>query len=142
MNSAGADPGFWERGGLINIFTAGEGTGGGVPPPVTARGFWGSADSSPSGVWGEAPATFLLLRLFNMKFTVISINTYTSRDIRITRACMDSDEKTVHSSQCYGSYCSAIKFVTQSFCEFVTEACTWPSTSYMSVYKRLMYVLL
>ena len=138
----GADPGFWERGGLINIFTAGEGTGGGVPPPVTARGFWGSADSSPSGVWGEAPATFLLLRLFNMKFTVISINTYTSRDIRITRACMDSDEKTVHSSQCYGSYCSAINFVTQSFCEFVTEACTWPSTSYMSVYKRLMYVFL
>ena len=68
-------------------------------------------------------------------------NTYTSRDIRITRACMDSDEK-IHSSQCYGSYCSAIKFVTQSFCEFVTEACTWPSTSYMSVYKRLIYVLL
>ena len=107
-----------------------------MPPPVTARGFWGSADSSPD------PATFLLLRLFSMKFTVISINTYTSRDIRITRACMDSDEKTVHSSQCYGSYCSAIKFVTQSFCEFVTEACTWPSTSYMSIYKRLMYVLL
>ena len=77
-----------------------------MPPPVTARGFWGSADSSPSGVWGEAPAAFLLLRLFSMKFTVIS-NTYTctSRDIRITRACMDSDEKTVHSSQCYGSYC-------------------------------------
>ena len=35
----GADPGFWERGGLKNIFkTGGEGTGGGVPPPVTARG--------------------------------------------------------------------------------------------------------
>ena len=96
-----------------------------MPPPVTARGFWGSADSSPIEVWGEAPAAFLLL--FSMKFTVIS-NTYTSRDIRITRACMDSDEKTVHSSQCYGSYCSAIKFVTQSFCEFVTEACTWSST--------------
>ena len=29
-----------------------------------------------------------------------------------------------------------IKFVTQSFCEFVTEACTWPSTSYMSVYNN------
>ena len=100
-----------------------------MPPLVTARGFWGSADSSPSGVWGEAPAAFLLLRLFSMKFTVIS-NTYTSRDIRITRTCMDSDEKTVHSSQCYGSYCSAIKFVTQ---RFVAEACTWPSTSYMSV---------
>ena len=50
-----------------------------MPPPVTARGFWGSADSSPSGVWGEAPAAFLLLRLFSMKFTVIS-NPYTSRD--------------------------------------------------------------
>ena len=59
------------------IHNLGEGTGGGVPPPVTARGFWGSADSSPSGVWGEAPAAFLLLRLFSMKFTVIS-NTYTS----------------------------------------------------------------
>ena len=47
-----------------------------MPPPVTARGFWGSADSSPSGVWGEAPAAFLLLRFFSMKFTVIS-NTYT-----------------------------------------------------------------
>ena len=107
------------KGGLINIFTTGGGgggTGGGVPPPVTARGSGGALIA----------AVFLLLRLFSMKFTVIS-NTYTSRDIRITRACMDSDEKTVHSSQCYGSYCSAIKFVTQSFCEFVTEACTWPS---------------
>ena len=99
---------------------------GGRAPSRDSKGVWGSADSSPSGVWGEAPAAFLLLRLFSLKFTVIS-NTYTSRDIRITRACMDSDEKTVHSSQCYGSYCSAIKFVTQSFCEFVTEACTWPS---------------
>ena len=89
----GANPGFWERGGLINIFT----TGGG---------------------YGMGRAAFLLLRLFSMKFTVI-FNTFPSRDIRITRACMDSDEKTLHSSQCYGSYCSAIKFVTQSFCEFV-----------------------
>ena len=118
------------------IHNWGEGTGGDVPLP-DSKGVWGSTDSSPSGVWGEAPAAFLLLRLFSMKFTVIS-NTYTSRDIRITRACMDSDEKTLHSSQCYGSYCSAIKFVTQSFCEFVTEACTWPCTSYISVYKRLM----
>ena len=85
-----------------------------MPPPVTARGFWGSAESSPSGVWGFAPAAFLLLRLFSMKFTVISNNMYTSRDVQITRACMDSDEKTVHSSQCYSSYCSAIKFGTQS----------------------------
>ena len=118
---------IWGKGGSDKyIHNWGEGTGGGVPPPVTARGFGGSADSSPSGVWGEAPAAFLLLRLFS---TVIS-NTYmyTSCDIRITRACMDSDEKTVHSSQCYGSYCSAIKFVTQSFCEFVTEACMWPAT--------------
>ena len=96
-----------------------------MPPPVTARGL---------------PAAFLLLRLFSMKFTVI-FNTFPSRDIRITRACMDSDEKTLHSSQCYGSYCSAIKFVTQSFCEFVTEACMWPCTSYMSsTDKRLMYM--
>ena len=43
-----------------------------MPPPLTARGVWGSADSSPSGVWGEASAAFLLLRLFSMKFTVIS----------------------------------------------------------------------
>ena len=43
-----------------------------MPPPVTARGFWGSADSSHSGVWGFAPAAFLLLRLFSMKFTVKS----------------------------------------------------------------------
>ena len=109
---SGADPGFWERGGPINIFTLGEGTGGGVPLP-NSKGVWESTDSSRSGVWGEAPAAFLLLRLFSMKFTV-RFNTYTSRDIRIT-ACMDSDEKTLHSSQCYGSYCSAIKFVTQSF---------------------------
>ena len=89
-----------------------------MPPPVTAR------------VSGEAliAAAFLLLRLFSMKFTVIS-DTYTSRDIRIPRACMDSDEKTLHSSQCYGSYRSAITFVTQSFCQFATEACTWPRTS-------------
>ena len=145
-HSSGADPGFWERwggggGSDKYIHNWREATVGGVPPPVTARRLGGSADSSPIAVWGEAPAAFLLLRLFSMKFTVIS-NTCTSRDIRITRACMDIDEKTLHSSQCYGSYCSAIKFVTQSFCEFVTEACTWPSTSYMSVDKRLMYVLL
>ena len=36
---AGADPGLWERGGPINIFTTG---GGGVPPPVTARGSGGA----------------------------------------------------------------------------------------------------
>ena len=41
---AGADPGFWERGGLKNIFTTGV---GGVPPPVTARGS-GGAQIAPS----------------------------------------------------------------------------------------------
>ena len=41
----------------------GEGTGGGVPLP-DSKGVWGSTDSSPSGVWGFAPAAFLLLRLF------------------------------------------------------------------------------
>ena len=74
--NTGADPGFWERGGLINIFKTG---GGGAPPPVTERGFWGSADSSPSGVWGEAPAAFLLLRLFSMKFTVVIQYIYITR---------------------------------------------------------------
>ena len=47
---------FGKGGGLINIFKTGGGYRRGAPPPVTARGFWGSADSSPSGVWGEAPA--------------------------------------------------------------------------------------
>ena len=100
---AGADLGFWKRGGVINIFTTGGGYGRGRAPSRDSKRVWGSADSSPSGVWGEALAAFLLLRLFSMKFTVIS-NTFPSRDIRITRACMDSDEKTLHSSQCYGSY--------------------------------------
>ena len=109
-------------------------------PSRDSKGVWESADSPTSGVWGEALAAFLLLRLFNMKymkFTVIS-NTYASRDIRITRACMDGDEKTLHSSQCYGSYCSAIKFVTESSCEFVTEASVHVTMHqlYMSVYKR------
>ena len=62
----GADPGFWERGGLINIFTTGGGYGRGISPSCDSKGVWGSADSSPSGVWGEAPAAFLLLRLFSM----------------------------------------------------------------------------
>ena len=71
-----------------------------MPPPVTARGSGGALIAPPVG-------SFLLLRLFSMKFTVIS-NTFPSRDIRITRACMDSDEKTLHSSQCYGSYCQQL----------------------------------
>ena len=77
-----------------------------MPPPVTARGSGGALIAPPVGSGSEA--AFLLLRLFCMKFTVIS-NTFTSRDIQITRACMDGDEKTLHSSQCFGSYCSAIK---------------------------------
>ena len=110
-------------GGLINILTTGGRVREGACPSRDSKGVWGSADSSPSGVWGDAPTAFLLLRSFSMTFTVLS-DTYTSRDIWITRACMDSDEKTLHSSQCYGSYCSAIIFVMQSFCEFVAEACT------------------
>ena len=99
--------------------------GRGRAPSRDSKRVWGSADSSPSGVWGEAPAAFLLLRLFSMKFTVI-FNTFPSRDIRITRACMDSDDILHNAMVPTGS---AIKFVTQSFCEFVTEACTWPCTS-------------
>ena len=31
---------------------------GAPPPPAPARGIWGSAVSSPIGVWGEAPEAF------------------------------------------------------------------------------------
>ena len=92
-----------EKGGSDKYIHNWGGYGRGRAPSRDSKRVWGSADSSPSGVWGFAPAAFLLLRLFSMKFTVIS-NTFPSRDIRITRACMDSDEKTLHSSQCYGSY--------------------------------------
>ena len=83
-DTPGADPGFWERGSLINIFT----TGGG---PVTARASRGAL-IAPS-VWSGAKPQplFLLLRLFSMKFTVIS--KHTSCDIRITRACMMATRK-------------------------------------------------
>ena len=38
------------RGGLITIFTSGGvGTGGGVPPPVTARGSGGALQAPPVG---------------------------------------------------------------------------------------------
>ena len=30
-----------------------------MPSPVTAKGVWGNTDSSPGGVWGEAPGAFL-----------------------------------------------------------------------------------
>ena len=45
---------------------------GRVREGACSKRVWGSADSSPSGVWGETPAAFLLLSLFSMKFTVIS----------------------------------------------------------------------
>ena len=50
---SGADPGFWERGGPINIFTSGGGYGRGRAPSRDSKGVWGSADSSPSGVWAS-----------------------------------------------------------------------------------------
>ena len=47
-------------GGSDNYFTTMYGRG--RAPSRDSKGVWGSADSSPSGVWGEAPAAFLLLR--------------------------------------------------------------------------------
>ena len=52
----GADPGFWERGGPINIFTPGGGYGRGRAPPVTARGSGGALIAPPVG--SGAPAAF------------------------------------------------------------------------------------
>ena len=77
--NAGADPGFWERGGgsdkyIHNWGRVREGALRGSTPSRDSKGVWGYADSSPSGVWGESPAAFLLLRLFSMKLTVISIH--------------------------------------------------------------------
>ena len=48
-NPAGADPEFWERGGLINIFTTGGGFGRGRAPPVTAKGSGGALIAPPVG---------------------------------------------------------------------------------------------
>ena len=56
---SGADPGFWERGGLINIFT----TWGGMPPPVTESGAEGTLIAPPVGS-GAKPSRFLLLHAF------------------------------------------------------------------------------
>ena len=54
-----ADPGFWERGGLINIFTTGGGYGKGSAPSRDSKGVWGGADSSPSAwVLGRSPSRF------------------------------------------------------------------------------------
>ena len=52
---------------MINISQRGEGTGGGMTPPGTARGSGGALIAPSVG------SAFLLLRLFSMKFTVISI---------------------------------------------------------------------
>ena len=53
-----ADLGFWKRGGLINIYSQlGEGTGGGVPPPVTARGSGEALIAPPVGS-GQSPSRF------------------------------------------------------------------------------------
>ena len=50
VTSPGADPGFWERGGSNKyIHNWGEGTRGGVPPPVTARGSGGALIAPPVG---------------------------------------------------------------------------------------------
>ena len=38
---AGADPGFWERGGLLNIFTTGGGYGRGRAPSCDSKGVLG-----------------------------------------------------------------------------------------------------
>ena len=38
---AGADPGFWERGGLLNIFTTGGGHGRGRAPSRDRKGVLG-----------------------------------------------------------------------------------------------------
>ena len=50
-HQAGADPGYRERGGGGGsdkyIHNWGEGMGGGVPPPVTARGSGGALIASP-----------------------------------------------------------------------------------------------
>ena len=40
-SSAGADPGFWERGGLINIFKTRGGYGRGRAPSRDSKGVWG-----------------------------------------------------------------------------------------------------
>ena len=39
--NSGADPGFWERGGLINIFKTGGGYGRGRAPSRDSKGVWG-----------------------------------------------------------------------------------------------------
>ena len=53
-----ADPGLSVRGGRIKQIQKGVGAGGGVAPYRSSSGVWGSAVSSPIGVWGEAPEAF------------------------------------------------------------------------------------
>ena len=50
---------FGKKGGPINTFTTGGVYVGGVPLPYS-KGVWGSADSSPSGVWGVHSRTCTL----------------------------------------------------------------------------------
>ena len=52
------DQGFGKGGDTIKIFTTGGGYARGRAPSRDSKGVWGSANSSPSGVWGEAPAAF------------------------------------------------------------------------------------
>ena len=58
LHVQGRIQGFGKGGGPINIFTTGGGYGRGRAPSRDSKGVWGSVDSSPSGVWGEAPAAF------------------------------------------------------------------------------------
>ena len=116
----------FRKGGLINIFTRGGGYGAGVPLPVTARVSGGALIVPPE------PQPLFCFGVC-MKLTVIS-NTYTSRDVQITRARMDSDEK---SSQCYSSYYS-LKFRRK-----VCDRSVHVAKHQLHVgYKRLIYVLL
>ena len=46
---SGADPGFWERGGLIKIYTSGGGYGRGRAPSRDGKGSWGTLRAPPVG---------------------------------------------------------------------------------------------
>ena len=113
---------IWEKGGgggVINIFTTGRGYERGRSPSCDSKGVWGALLAP---VVGSGASAFLLLCLFSMKFTVISDTKDSNENLEnssfFTMLCM------------HGSYCSAIKFMMQSFCEFVTKACAWPCFYY------------
>ena len=70
-----------------------------------SKGVWGSADSSSSGVWCKTPAAFLLLRLFSMKFTVISYTVGDAKKVTfrltktiVVRWCLTSYVRSVNES--------------------------------------------